>query len=173
MDLVKIGKNLQILRKEKGLTQEQIAEKYNVSRRTVSRWETGTNIPDLDILISLSDFYGVDLRKLLDGERTYGKMDNETKETILKIAEYSIEEKTIYTKTSRLLLFITWIILLIMLVFAILNVTGVSHINNDLFSYAEFGSFILILISFIFFTKEYKRIKESLHRIRSEITDQI
>lgn len=65
MDQIKIGNFLQELRKEKGLTQEQLAEKVNVARRTVSRWETGNNMPDLDILIELSDYYEVDLRELL------------------------------------------------------------------------------------------------------------
>ena len=69
MDLVKIGRFLQELRKEKGLTQEQLAEQMGVARRTVSRWETGSNMPDLDILIELADLYAVDLRELLNGER--------------------------------------------------------------------------------------------------------
>ena len=56
MDLVKIGAFLQALRKEKGLTQEQLAEQIGVSRRTVSRWETGSNMPDLDVLMELSDY---------------------------------------------------------------------------------------------------------------------
>ena len=48
MDQIKIGKYLQELRKEKGLTQEQLAEHVGVARRTISRWETGSNMPDLD-----------------------------------------------------------------------------------------------------------------------------
>ena len=67
MDQQKIGAFLKVLRKQKGLTQEQIAEKFNVSSRTVSRWENGNNMPDLDVLIEISDFYEVDLRELLDG----------------------------------------------------------------------------------------------------------
>ena len=62
MDLQKIGTFLKELRKEKGMTQEQLAEKLNVSRRTVSRWETGNNMPDLDLLMELADLYEVDLR---------------------------------------------------------------------------------------------------------------
>ena len=50
MDLMKIGRFLQDLRREKGITQEELAEKVGVARRTVSRWETGSNMPDLDIL---------------------------------------------------------------------------------------------------------------------------
>ena len=56
MDLVKIGAFLQALRRENGLTQEQLAEQIGVSRRTVSRWETGSNMPDLDVLMELSDY---------------------------------------------------------------------------------------------------------------------
>lgn len=93
MDQIKIGNFLRELRKEKGLTQEQLAEKVSVARRTVSRWETGSNLPDLDILIELSDFYEVDLRELLNGEGTVNKMDKELKETVLEVAEYSNAEK--------------------------------------------------------------------------------
>ena len=55
MDLQKIGTFLKDHRKEKGLTQEQLAETLNVSRRTVSRWETGSNMPDLDLLMEISE----------------------------------------------------------------------------------------------------------------------
>ena len=92
MDLIKIGKFLQELRKEKGLTQEQLAELMGVARRTVSRWETGSNMPDMDILIDLSDLYSVDLREILSGERKSEQMNKELKETVLQVADYSNEE---------------------------------------------------------------------------------
>lgn len=69
MDQIKIGAFLRELRKEKGLTQEQLAEEFNVSRRSVSRWETGSNLPDLDLLLELADHYQVELRELLNGQR--------------------------------------------------------------------------------------------------------
>jgi len=93
MNQLKIGKFLKQLRTEKNLTQEQLAESLNVSRRTVSRWETGFNLPDLDILVIMSDFYQVDLRELLDGERRNEKMDEEMRDTVMKVAEYSNDEK--------------------------------------------------------------------------------
>ena len=74
MDQKKIGSFLKELRKEKGLTQEQLAELVYVSDRTVSRWETGSNLPSLDILIRISDYYNVELSEILDGERKSGKM---------------------------------------------------------------------------------------------------
>ena len=56
MDQCKIGQLIRQLRREKGLTQEELAERFRVSVRTVSRWETGKNLPDLDLLIALTDF---------------------------------------------------------------------------------------------------------------------
>ena len=93
MDQQKIGRFIKELRKEKGLTQEKTAEQFQVSRRTVSRWETGSNLPDLDVLIEMADYFEVDLRALLDGERTENRMNKELEETVLKVADYSNEEK--------------------------------------------------------------------------------
>lgn len=93
MNQVKIGEFLRELRKGKGLTQEQLAEQFNISRRSVSRWETGSNLPDLDILIEMADYYGVELKEILNGERKSEKMNEELKETVLKVAEFSNEDK--------------------------------------------------------------------------------
>ena len=98
MDMMKMGIFLQELRREKGLTQEQLAELTGVARRTVSRWETGSNLPDLDILIELSDFYGVDLREILNGERSRENMNKEVKEAVRQVAEYGNEEKEVKRK---------------------------------------------------------------------------
>ncbi len=98
MDQAKIGDMIRLLRKEKGFTQEQLAERFGVSRRTVSRWETGRNLPDLSLLIEMADFFGVSLRELLDGKRKDEAVNQETKETILKAADYSGEEKKRFTR---------------------------------------------------------------------------
>ena len=92
MDQKKIGGFLKELRKEKGVTQEQLAEQFNVSNRTVSRWENGNNMPDLDILIEISDYYEVDLRDILNGERKQKTMEKEMKETVLQAVEYTNAE---------------------------------------------------------------------------------
>ena len=88
MNQQKIGEFLKELRKQKGLTQEQFAEIVNVSNRTVSRWENGNNLPDLDILIEISDYYEIDLRELLNGEKKGEKMYKEVEETVLKAVAY-------------------------------------------------------------------------------------
>ena len=55
MDQVKIGAFLRELRKEKNLSQEQLAEQFNVSTRSISRWENGNTMPDISIMIDLAD----------------------------------------------------------------------------------------------------------------------
>ena len=92
MNQVKIGEFLRELRKGKGLTQEQLAEQFNISRRSVSRWETGSNMPDVGLLIEIADFFEVDIREIIDGERKSENMDKE-KETLKKVAEYADTEK--------------------------------------------------------------------------------
>ncbi len=97
MDQKKIGSFLKTLRNEKHLTQEQLAERCGVSARTVSRWETGSNMPDLGILIELSDFYGIDIRQILKGERK-SEMMSEEKERLQMVAEYAEMEKQVLRK---------------------------------------------------------------------------
>lgn len=103
MDQTKIGMFFKELRKEKELTQEQLAEQFGVSRRTVSRWETGSNMPDLDILIEMADYYEVELRELLDGERKEKKMEKDLEETVLKVADYSNDVKQRITRNMHFL----------------------------------------------------------------------
>lgn len=69
MDMTKMGTFLQTLRKEQGLTQEQLGERLHVSGKTISRWETGTYMPPVDMLLALSELYGLSINELVAGER--------------------------------------------------------------------------------------------------------
>ena len=100
-DQKKTGAMLKTLRKEKGLTQEQIAEHFNVSSRTVSRWENGINLPDISLLIEISEFYETDLREILSGERSTSVMNEETKETVRQVSEYTDDQKVKTLKKVR------------------------------------------------------------------------
>ncbi len=93
MDQKKVGSFLRELRKEKQLTQEQLAERFGVTNRSVSRWETGSNMPDLSILVELADFYDVDIRDIIDGERKGEDMNKEEKERLQLVADYAETEK--------------------------------------------------------------------------------
>ncbi len=103
MNMKKTGILLKELRKENGMTQEQLAEKLNVAGRTVSRWETGNNLPDLDVLVEIADLYNVDIREIIDGERKGEKMTSDEKDTLLKVADYSNEMKKNIMRNMHLL----------------------------------------------------------------------
>lgn len=79
MEQQKVGSFLKELRKERNLTQEQFAEQLGVSGRSVSRWETGINMPDISLLVEIAEFYDVSISEIIDGERKSGKMNEEVK----------------------------------------------------------------------------------------------
>lgn len=105
MDQQKTGAFLKALRAEKGLTQAELAERLNTTDRSVSRWETGRTMPDISILIELAEFYRVDIKEILDGERQSGKTNEDVKATAEKVAEYSKKtNKKKITKVVALML---------------------------------------------------------------------
>ncbi len=103
MDQKKTGSFLRELRKEKQLTQEQLAEQFGVTNRSVSRWENGSNMPDLSILVELADFYDVDIRDIIDGERKGDDMNKEEKERLLIVADYAEKEKNTLLMRLRII----------------------------------------------------------------------
>ena len=68
MDLKKTGNLISNARKEKGITQKELAEKLHISDRTVSKWERGAGFPDVSILTELADILGLTVAELLQGE---------------------------------------------------------------------------------------------------------
>lgn len=106
IDQIKIGCFLKELRKEKKLTQEQLAEKFGVSSRSVSRWENGNTMPELGILVELADFYEIDIKEIIDGERKSGIMKKEEKETLRKVADYAEIEKKLVVKRRCIVTFV-------------------------------------------------------------------
>ena len=106
IDQIKIGGFLRELRKEKELTQEQLAEKFGVSSRSVSRWENGNTMPELGILVELADYYEVDIKEIIDGERKSEIMKTEEKETMQKVADYAEAEKKSVVKRKCIVTFI-------------------------------------------------------------------
>lgn len=69
MNQEKIGKFIADCRKEKGLTQMQLAEKLNITNRAVSKWETGKSCPDVSLMLELCNVLGITVNELLSGER--------------------------------------------------------------------------------------------------------
>ena len=162
MNQQKIGEFLRQLRNENTLTQEQLAEQIRVSRRTISRWETGSNLPDLSILIELADFYGVDLRELLDGERKSEKMDTELEETVRKAANYSNVEKQKLIKRMHILFVVglaTFIIHLTMSVLGIADKTPVYEGVSGFSLGIPFGMMIIGVIMTSRYSSKFQALK--------------
>ncbi len=140
MDQIRIGAFLKALRKEKELTQEQLAEKLSVSGRTVSRWETGSNMPDIGMLIEIADFYGVSIPELINGERKSENMNQETRDTAIAMAEYS----QVTAKTGRWK--VIGILLAVFGLFIIVSALSVFPSESSWGSiYATLGSIMLIV----------------------------
>lgn len=146
MDQIKIGEFLKELRKEKGLTQEQLAEQFNVSRRSVSRWETGKNMPDISLLVEIAEFYDTSIPEIINGERKSEKMNEEVKEVAETMSNYAGAEKESIVKNIRGLSLIG---LLALMVYFLLDVTGVfenNHLLEYLYVYSEAMIYVTVLL---------------------------
>lgn len=73
-----LKENIRILRKQKGLSQEELSIKLNVVRQTVSKWEQGLSVPDAEMLVSISEVFDVPVSVLL-GENIKESKDDELK----------------------------------------------------------------------------------------------
>jgi transcriptional regulator with XRE-family HTH domain len=100
MNQERIGKFISELRKEKSMTQDQLAEKLGVTDKSISRWENGKTMPDLSMLTILSRELNVEISELLNGRRMNKEELEKLRDTINNIIEYSNEEKKV--KTSKL-----------------------------------------------------------------------
>lgn len=109
MDQIKTGSFLREMRKEKGLTQEQLAEKLGVSNRSVSRWENGRNMPDFDLVTEMAHIYEISIEEILSGERKNDMIDREKEEAMVKVSKYEADEKIRFAKRLRIILVIALI----------------------------------------------------------------
>ena len=100
--MVKISENISVLRKQAGITQEDLANKLNVSNQAVSKWEAGKCCPDIEILPKLAAFFGVSIDELLLGECLIKtKLCDKTKDSLILSAIKTTQNKK-YISTSIL-----------------------------------------------------------------------
>ena len=89
-----------------------------MSSRSVSRWENGNTMLDISILVELADYYDVDIRELLNGERKNENMNEDMKETLTMVADYAEKQK----KQAIIIAF--QCVSNLMIVFGLLPMTG-------------------------------------------------
>ena len=130
-----IGKFIAECRKEKHLTQIQLAEKLGITNRAVSKWETGKSVPDVSIMLELCDELGISVNELLCGRH----LDKEEEKTendnnILKIA--LTREKLVNLQIATEILIIAGMIISITLV------SVVAHTNIEKIITLLVGTFV-------------------------------
>ena len=157
LDQKKTGKLLKTLRNEKGLTQEQLADKFNVSNRSVSRWETGSNLPDISLLVELADFYDVDVREIIDGERKSEMMDNETREVADKMAAYAGNEKGTLLRSVQITGVAGTFLLLLALILQTISYKPDLRRSGAIF--ATFLAFVLMCVLTLYVTGILQKLK--------------
>ena len=165
MDQEKTGKFICSVRRELGLTQEQLGERLGVTNKTISRWETGKYMPDIDKLQELSNVLGVSIHELLAGERLQSlpEFRQKAEETLVQVLSgspaFSLQERIGYFKRKWLwehkaLVFgcvVVWLVLLCAavywrqpVVFALLPLAGLflyAYVRNQMMIYVEDRAF--------------------------------
>lgn len=145
---MEFGEKLQELRKNKGLTQEELAEVLYVSRTAVSKWESGRGYPNIQSLKDLADFFGVSIDDLLSGEKLLLLAEKENKRNIKTTCDlwfgivdlFSVLLMVLplypnqnngfvfsvnlfhYTQTTLLNQIICWVLIGVLLVFGVLKI---------------------------------------------------
>lgn len=142
MDLIKIGKFIATCRKEKGITQENLAEKLYVTDRAVSKWERGISLPDASKMLDLCRILGITVNELLNGEKITKKdYDEKTNELLVELTKK--EE----IKNKRMLMDM-WVLMITTLIFyiAIILISYYTLKEGKLFGIIVFTSTLILLI---------------------------
>ena len=167
MDQQKIGTFLKQLRQERQLTQENLAEIMCVTNRSVSRWENGVNLPDLPVLVQLADFYGVELRELLNGERNPDTMNSTpngstskdaAEETARMAADYSSSYTEYLTRRFHIMYLISIVTMFIYMAMRWINFSALPPTAEVVLSFIQgtcLGIGLGMLIVGAIFTSKY------------------
>ena len=116
MDQIKIGKFILNCRKEKGLTQEQLAEKLGVTSKSISRWENGNTMPDYSLLKDLCNELNINVNELLSGEKIKeNDYINKSEENLIKLRKQ-------IDKRKKILTIISYVFMIIIIIVFILNI---------------------------------------------------
>lgn len=138
MDQVKIGKFIAECRKNKKLTQMQLAEKLNITDRAISKWETGKGMPDSSIMLELCNELDISVNELLSGERI--EMERYHKKAEENFIELKQSSERIERKIQHILTFFKVLncvvsagALIIFIAHLVMNYLGIEHYTGKLF----------------------------------------
>lgn len=121
MDTDKIGKFLAQVRKEKGLTQKQLAKKIDVSDKAISRWETGKGLPEVSSITLLCETLDISVTEFLNGQYSDKKEDEMNVRKMIDYSKISIDRKVKVRRRKIILCFIVIVLIGIFFVNPIYN----------------------------------------------------
>lgn len=124
------AENLKKIRKDKGYTQEILTEKLNVVRETVSKWEKGLSLPDVDMLSKIANVLETNVNILLDGQITTTDQSEIVKQ-LAKINEQLTIKNRRYKKIMKTIAIILLIIVIFGILLVILNIGTFISISNS------------------------------------------
>lgn len=160
-----IGEKLYDLRREKHLSQEEVAEKLNVTRQTISKWETNQSTPDFDKIVPLCQLYGISADELLTGAR------KEEKNLKIENQEEKLENK------RKKAMGIGIAIILYFIAIAWIMVSIPVLMMNPIVSSAIFllicgvATFVIVYSSIVYKEKKKKEMDDESTRLRKQITE--
>lgn len=126
-----LNENLKTLRKQKGLSQEELAIRLNVVRQTISKWEKGLSVPDSDMLVKMADILEVSVGELLGSKITDEQNKDEITEQLIKINEYlAIKNRRIKT-TVKVVIGIVIGILVLNILFIVFGMVSFNSFQTD------------------------------------------
>lgn len=159
MDQKKIGTFLKELRKEKGITQEQFAEHLGTSGRTISRWETGSNMPDISLLVEIAEFFDVSIPEIINGERKSENMNEEVKEVAETLSEYATAEKEKMIKDIRTYSIMGTVALIIYFILDASQLISQNPIYEKIAVYCETLVFVTVMCIFALTTGKLNNLR--------------
>lgn len=113
MNQEKIGKFIAELRKEKNITQQELADMLNITDRAVSHWENGRCLPDISLLRQICEIFGISINELISGERIKTEKYKEKSDNNILDVITSAEKKTTLVKRKYKLFIVISIIILV------------------------------------------------------------
>lgn len=118
---MKFNEKILDLRRQKGWSQEELGNKLDVSRQTISKWEIGATTPELENLVMLSEVFDISIDELVDNPRT---------QTDIKEDNTKVEEKELTSKQSKSKKKISWVIIII--IFLLSGICGSVYFRSNM-----------------------------------------
>ena len=158
MNQEKIGKFIANLRKEKGMTQEQLGQKLGVTNKTILRWENGNYMPDVEMLSLLSKEFSVTINELITGERLgteeFKKAADNNLASALNNSTFTLKEKIAFFKKKWLREHIATIVLCIIAWLAVIILLAIKTHGNDTFIFlGAVGSLLAVLFYVVLYNR--------------------